>query len=317
MMFYITTRLIIFFVMICLFDNCSVNAAGKKHHSKTIRLGFKSPADLKLSSVHVKDINSAFNDVIIKITGTVVNTRYDGERDDVKFKIDDGTGVISVQSFRCRKKLIKKGMLPSVGDKVDVAGIIQTSDRFGNALYFNLDGVYDSQNRSTDLIGAIKKGKNKKAVELIKSGIDLNERGSQGTTALMYAVFLGNKEIVKLLIDNGADVNVENDNGLTTLMMAMKGSANKELLNLLLEHGANINTHNSRGQTALMWAVAYDKIDVVEWLIQHGARVDLKTKDGKTALDLAYEKDKKDIVQLLVKPQGQKPQGQTSTIDRR
>ena len=52
---------------------------------------------------------------------------------------------------------------------------------------------------------------------LLKSGADVNYRGSLGTTALFQAILRRSEESVALLLKAGADVNASNVNGTTAL----------------------------------------------------------------------------------------------------
>lgn len=56
---------------------------------------------------------------------------------------------------------------------------------------------------------------------LIKNGIDVNAKNSQGTTALMIATKAKNLNLMKYLVSKGVDVNAKDNNGKTALDMAM------------------------------------------------------------------------------------------------
>lgn len=48
--------------------------------------------------------------------------------------------------------------------------------------------------------------------DLLRRGAEVDEHGMGGTTALMWAAHIGNKEMVVLLLEHGADTEVKNDN---------------------------------------------------------------------------------------------------------
>ncbi len=57
---------------------------------------------------------------------------------------------------------------------------------------------------------------NVKVVEnLLARGMDVNQRGPRGSTALMFAASSGHLDVVKLLVANGADVTATEDGGWT------------------------------------------------------------------------------------------------------
>jgi ankyrin repeat protein len=142
---------------------------------------------------------------------------------------------------------------------------------------------------------------------LLTSGVDVNERTGDGTTALHWAALTNDIETAELLLRSGASVDIANDHGVTplslactngsadlvkkllsasanpdattvmgeTVLMTCAATGNAEAVTALLRHGAkSINAkENSRGQTALMWAAAHRHPEVVRVLIAHGADV--------------------------------------------
>ena len=92
---------------------------------------------------------------------------------------------------------------------------------------------------------------------LIKFGADVNAKGNDGMTALMWAAH-GNKnpEIIKTLLIAGADINA-NNGGLTALMMAILGNNTLEVIKTLLNAGANVDARDRSNRTALMWEVCF------------------------------------------------------------
>jgi ankyrin repeat protein len=112
---------------------------------------------------------------------------------------------------------------------------------------------------------------------LIKSGININTKNSNGITPLIYAISNNLIDIAKLLIENGADINAKNKNGITPLMVVH----NIEIAKLLIENGADVNAKDNNDVTSLMYT---DDIEIAKLLIENGADVNAKDKDGKTPL---------------------------------
>jgi ankyrin repeat protein len=138
----------------------------------------------------------------------------------------------------------------------------------------------------------------------LAAGADADEAESDGTSALLWAVYQSSPELVALLLTSGADPNLANGFGVTPLLqasrygdvelmrallaggadaalavrdgetplMAAARSGNTAAVELLLEHGSDPNAAEAvEGQTALMWAAAEGHLDVVDALLQAGA----------------------------------------------
>ena len=57
--------------------------------------------------------------------------------------------------------------------------------------------------------------------QVIAEGADLEEKDSEGITALQHAVTWANLDAAQMLLENGADVNTKDDWGSTPLMNAV------------------------------------------------------------------------------------------------
>jgi ankyrin repeat protein len=111
---------------------------------------------------------------------------------------------------------------------------------------------------------------------LLDAGAQANIVNSFGSSPLSEAIKLGDVELVRLLLDNGADPDSPNQDNQTALMLA-SNIGSLEIATLLIEHDAKVNeVEKFRGQTALMWAAAGNYPDIVELLIKHGAEVTLR-----------------------------------------
>lgn len=103
---------------------------------------------------------------------------------------------------------------------------------------------------ATGLLDAARFNQQAAVAALIASGADVNEQGRQGDTALHWAAFNGNIEIVRTLVDAGANVNDPLANGNTPLhLAAFKGHA--AVVERLLGGGADPMRRNRNGQSPL------------------------------------------------------------------
>jgi ankyrin repeat protein len=111
---------------------------------------------------------------------------------------------------------------------------------------------------------------------LLKAGAKANVTNRFGSTPLTEAVKLGDVDLTRMLLDAHADVNSPNQDGQTALMLASSLGSLK-IAQMLVARGANVNAvENYRGQTALMWAAAESHPDIVDLLLAHGANVKVR-----------------------------------------
>ncbi|HVY66126.1 MAG TPA: ankyrin repeat domain-containing protein [Gammaproteobacteria bacterium] len=113
---------------------------------------------------------------------------------------------------------------------------------------------------------------------LVKAGADVNAANDYGSTPLGEAAVTGNAVVVKRLLEAGASVNAPGKDGETPLMVLARGS-HVEAARLLIEHGADVNAQETwRGQTALIWAAAQKQPAMVRLLLAHGANPNARSK---------------------------------------
>jgi ankyrin repeat protein len=141
---------------------------------------------------------------------------------------------------------------------------------------------------------------------LISRGADVNFKGKDGRTPLMWAA--GNSlETTKILLNNGADVKAKGDDGMNAFIQSAFGILSKkvdtEVMDLLLENGADVNSEltgkDAAGWTALLFASVNGDIELAEYLISQGANVNHTSNEGSTALSLARQEKYEDLVSLL------------------
>lgn len=134
-----------------------------------------------------------------------------------------------------------------------------------------------------------------------QGGVDVNAPAPDGATALHWAAYLNNKEVVQTLIQAGADVRAANRYGATPLSLACT-NRNAELVGMLLDAGADANEKTPEGETALMTAARAGDVEVTKELLAHGAEPNLKEGwRGQTALMWAAAEGHVDVVEALVK----------------
>jgi hypothetical protein len=119
---------------------------------------------------------------------------------------------------------------------------------------------------------------------------DLEQRGSNGDTALMLATRAGELEVVRLLLQAGAAINARNHDGNNALWFACFRDR-YDLIEQLVQAGIDIDNQNDNGATALMYAASAGKTEMVQCLLAAGANAKLKNLDDFRAIDMAANFD--------------------------
>ncbi len=139
----------------------------------------------------------------------------------------------------------------------------------------------------------------KRAIELIKDGANIEKKDKFGDTALMRASWYGCLDVVKTLISRGAKVDEKNKWKKTALIKASE-NGHVEVVEALIDAGAEVDEKDKDGFTALITASWYVRLDVVKTLISRGAKVDEKDNDGNTALIKVPKDGNVEIVKALL-----------------
>ncbi len=153
---------------------------------------------------------------------------------------------------------------------------------------------------SSPLVEAVSRAELTRAVSLLSEGVAVNERSTDGTAALHWAVYHGQTELVRRLLDAGADVHIANDYGSTPMSeAAVRGDP--AILELLLEAGADVDSPNEDGQTALMVVARTNNVAAAQVLVERGADVNaVEARKGQTALMWAAAQSRPAMVKFLL-----------------
>jgi len=168
--------------------------------------------------------------------------------------------------------------------------------------------------------------------ELRRDGINFDHAQADGMTALHWAVYHNQANIVeslirakcnvnavtryevtplaisathhetvtvKLLLDAGAEADVRSPGNETPLMIAAR-SGNAESIRELLSHKASLEANDKSGQTALMWAADAGNTEALDALIAGGADLSATTPAGFTAMMFAARDGKLAVVKRLI-----------------
>ena len=122
----------------------------------------------------------------------------------------------------------------------------------------------------------------------LKAWIDSPSRGKDGFTALHFASFHGNINMIRLLVKHGADVNVVNKQGINMLHVAAQGDQPVAIA-YFLEKGMKINSVDKCLSTPLHWAGFSGADLTLNYILAWGGDTELRDSKGLTPLHLSVK----------------------------
>ena len=138
-----------------------------------------------------------------------------------------------------------------------------------------------------------------KIEQLVKEGVSVNSKGTQGATPLFWA--LRNYDGFKRLLELGADPNVVFGNGDGgSVVHAAVTAKDERFLKAVFQHGGNPNlVDNQSGYTPLFSALPMG-VRTVETLLDAGASINAQDRFGNTAAIAAAGRGRFEIVYKLL-----------------
>ncbi len=150
------------------------------------------------------------------------------------------------------------------------------------------------------LVGAAEAGDREAVLALLKRGEDVNARGPDGATPLIWAAYNGDVELVRALIAAGADVDAANEFGAFALSEAAI-AGNAAIVEALIQGGANVRASTPEGETPLMEAARAGDLDSAKLLLAAGADVNAVELWGQqSALMWAAAQSQPEMIKLLI-----------------
>lgn len=153
-----------------------------------------------------------------------------------------------------------------------------------------------NDNGDTLLMCAVEHRFNLIAEELIKLGIDVNNRNSIGWTALFFAVIDNNCTMVNTLLANGANPDVKNSLEDTTLHLAIKRRRLIDIIEMLIDKFEDVDVIDMEGNTPLIWACMNNDMKTTELLLKKGADPNRRNQYGIYPLALTTDKQMQDLL---------------------
>jgi len=136
---------------------------------------------------------------------------------------------------------------------------------------------------------------------LLKQKIDVNAAHGDGATALHWAAYNDDLEMVRMLLSAGASINATTREGAITPLFMACTNGDASMIEALLKAGADAKSVKANGTTALMMAAASGSADAVKVLLDHGAEINAKeSANGQTALMFAAALNRDAVIKLLM-----------------
>src|SRR5215471_10811572 len=130
-------------------------------------------------------------------------------------------------------------------------------------------------------------------------GVDVNAKGADGSTAIMFAAANGDLELVRALIKAGANVKLSNQFGSSAISEASI-IGNAPIVDALLKAGADPNFKNPNGETPLMESARSGHVDAAKALLAAGADINAKESwGGQSAIMWAAAQSQPAMVAFL------------------
>lgn len=134
---------------------------------------------------------------------------------------------------------------------------------------------------------------------------NINEVDESGLTIVMKALLNENKQlklndIKRLVRDNRKNIDYRiRDSESKTLLMYAVFLGNTEIIEDIAKYGNLLDEVDNNGRTALHWAVYYNQYDAVVTLIKLGAKDYIKDNYSLTPIDIAQYEGHEKIYEYL------------------
>ncbi|XP_039292984.1 uncharacterized protein LOC111061653 isoform X2 [Nilaparvata lugens] len=187
------------------------------------------------------------------------------------------------------------------GDAANLSGVKKESNYIS---YLKKDDVQEIRNLLSSevlddcdlLLGSVAIGNFSVVKRLLKHGCQINSRGKNDWTCLMWAVKCKRLEMIDLLIKRSADISATNAEGDNAMLLAIQSDAWHQdafldLCNTISRFTTTfrevVNHANKKGYTLLHFSVKRKWNNIVDRLIEDGADVDCIDYRGITPLMIA------------------------------
>jgi len=172
--------------------------------------------------------------------------------------------------------------------------------------YPAIDAIAETQSTSTPspkarttLANAAELGDWQAVLTGLSDGDQTHQPQADGMTALHWAVFHKNVEVINRLIGAKFDVNAVTRYRVTPLSIACN-DGDQAVIERLLNAGGDIGTKMPGGETLLMIASRTGRPGAVEWLLKSGADPQATDRSGQSSLMWAAAEGNAEVIDVLV-----------------
>lgn len=210
-------------------------------------------------------------------------------------------------------EMIRKNWLPTQASREKIlitaaeSGMVQLASLIFKEL---VAGDHDKSKWSSALCAAVSSGTVEICEMLIAAGANPDEAPSRIEGSLLGQACAGHwgksHRIAKALVDAGANIEAKGKDGCSVLMWAAKGGCVR-CAEVLLKAGAKVDARDDRGGTALMWACSGGHLNVLRRLLAAGANPNasangfLVKSPGVTAAMICCERGQNECLDELIR----------------
>ncbi len=134
----------------------------------------------------------------------------------------------------------------------------------------------------------------------LKNNTDINARGKDNITPLIFSYLSKDKKAFEVLLKNGANPNLKAKGDISVMSLSARDE-DIYYLKMALKYGGDANLQTYDSQSVLMVASSTGNLENVKLLLKHKARINHQDKLGYTALIMATSEVHVEVVRYLLK----------------
>lgn len=115
----------------------------------------------------------------------------------------------------------------------------------------------------------------------------INKQNLDGLTAIHYASFRGNIQIIEYLINLGGNPFIKDNDGHNVIHIAAQGDKVNVIHYFIKNYNFDVNDRDHKNSSALHWAAYLNKEISLTYLLAWGAQVNSQDTENNTPLHLA------------------------------